>query len=150
MKTTTVAKSAGCSLWCMGASLNTLASAMSLRSRIPTSTVCKENKRGKHAQTHCTRRHGQSTCRQVPDMRARRARASRGVARASNRHAQTNGFVDVGLCRRRLFYVVFVETYTMHTAKHSQVDCMWITRGVVLYRRLVAAARQPAACRSVA
>jgi len=50
-KITTVTNSAGCSRLCMGVPLNTLASAMSLRSRIATWTVCKENKHGKHTQT---------------------------------------------------------------------------------------------------
>ena len=152
MATTTVTKSARCSRWVMVVPLNTLASAMLLHNRIPTSTVCKDNTHGKHAQTERTRRHGQGTCRQGPGMRGRRARTGKGMVRASKQqiHAHRQ------LCRFRamstliLLQVVFVETWTMHRAKHAQMDCMRITRGFVSLHRLAAATHQSAACGSVA
>jgi len=59
--TTTVTNTTGYSRQCISAPLNTLDNGMSLRSRIPTSTRCKENKHCKHVQTQRTRRHGQDT-----------------------------------------------------------------------------------------
>jgi len=130
-ETTTVTKSAGCSRQCMGAPLNTLTSGMSLRSRIPTSTVCKENKHGKHAQTERTRRHGQGMYMQVPGMRARRARThgarKQGIDTRTQRGLSTSGFVNVNCV-----VGCVCGTCTLHRTNHAQVDCMWITRGMAL------------------
>jgi len=136
MQTTTVANCAGCSHPYMGAPWNTLASGMSIHSslRIPTSTVCKENKHDKHAQTGYTRIHGQGTCRQVPGMRARRARAGGGTARTSKEKIRTHK----GLCPRWSLATsiclagCICGTCTMNRARHAQGGCMWITRGIAL------------------
>ena len=75
--------------------MKTIASGTSVRSRIPTSTVCKESKHGKHAQTQRTRMHEQGTCRQVPGMRARKTRAC-ALPRASHEKIRAQrDFVDV-------------------------------------------------------
>ena len=149
-ETTIVPSPAGCSCWCISTPFNTLASGMSIRSTTPTLTVCKENKHGKHAQTQRTRRHEEGSCRQVPSMRARRARAGRGIARSSKE--KTRAHKGLYQCRALLIVlqVVFVKTCTMNLTKHTQGDCMWITRGIAWYDRLVPAVHQLAACPSVA
>jgi len=92
--------------------------------------MCKEHKHGKHAQTSRTLRHG-GTCRQVLGMRARRARAGAGMARASKENTRAHK----GLCPHwSLATSICVAgcvcgTCTMHRANHAQLDGMWITRG---------------------
>ena len=104
--------------------------------------MCKENKHGKHAQTARTRKHEQGRCRQVPGMHARRARAGGGMARACKEKIRSHK----GLCLRwslaTSICVVGCDcgTCIMHRAQHAQGDCMWITRGIALWRRFAAAA----------
>jgi len=116
--------------------------------------LCKENKHGKHAQTESTCKHGQGTCRQLPDVHTRRARTGRGMACTSKEQIRAHKeLCRCGLCLPLIvLQAVFVETCTMHRAKHVHVHCMWITQGhmIVLSHRLAAAARQPAVCGSVA
>jgi len=92
----TVANFARCSHGAMGAPVNTLARAMSLRSRIATSTVCKDNK---HANAR-----KQNVRAGMDKARAGRCRACAheghaqvGVwrAHARNRYAHAKGFVEV-------------------------------------------------------
>ena len=114
--TTTVINTVGCPRWYTGAPLDTLVSEI----------VYKENFHGKHAQTQRMCRHGQDRCSQVPGMRARRARAGGGMARASKkkRYVHTKDFLHVGLWRHRfVLQVVFVE--------HAQCTEQSTRRGIV-------------------
>jgi len=88
---------AGCSRRAMGAPLNTLARAMSLRSRIPTSTVCKDNKHANARKQNVRAGMGKARagrCRAC----AHEGHAQVGVwrAHARKRYAYAKGFVDVG------------------------------------------------------
>ena len=86
--------------------------------------MCKENKHGKYAQTARTRRDGQGRCRQVPGMRARRAHAGGGMARASTEKICAHK----GLCPRWSLatsicvVVCACGTCTMHRAGGLYVD----------------------------
>jgi len=153
-ETTTVTNSTGCSRRGMGAPLNTLTSGMSLRSRIPTSTVCKK--------TSMENTHKQSPRAGMGKARAGRCQACQHeghahLARASKEQIRAHE----GLCQRwALSTLGFVNvncvvgcvcgTCTLHRTNHEQVDCVWIIWGMVFYHRLAAAARQPSACHSVA
>jgi len=66
---------------CMGSPWNTFTSGMPLRSEIPTST-CARKTSMTNSRKHHTLAGMEGTCRQVPGMRARRARAGGGMTRA--------------------------------------------------------------------
>jgi len=96
-ETTTVTNSTGCSRRGMGAPLNTLTSGMSLRSRIPTSTVCKKTSMANMCKHNALAGPGMGKARAGRcQVCAHEGHAQVGAWRAParKRYAHTKGFVS--------------------------------------------------------